>query len=108
VATFNSNVRRLFRPATIPSALLASVMAKTPVAESSTLAVMNRDAIHAELLELEGVLQDDRLSDYDRIALHGAQQALRHVLEPDTWHPASQTFYRIDNRPSEAASLLVH
>jgi hypothetical protein len=83
-------------------------MAKTPVAESSTLAVMNRDAIHAELLELEGVLQDDRLSDYDRIALHGAQQALRHVLEPDTWHPASQTFYRIDNRPSEAASLLVH
>jgi hypothetical protein len=83
-------------------------MAKTPVAESSTLAVMNRDAIHAELLELEGVLQDDRLSDYDRIALHGAQQALRHVLEPDTWRPASQTFYRIDNRPSEAASLLVH
>jgi hypothetical protein len=83
-------------------------MAKTPVAESSTLAVMNRDAIHAELLELEGVLQDDRLSDYDRIALHGAQQALRHVLEPDTWHPASQTFYRIDNRPSEAVSLLVH
>jgi hypothetical protein len=38
-------------------------MAKTPVAESSTLAVMNRDVIHAELLELEGVLQDDRLSD---------------------------------------------
>jgi hypothetical protein len=83
-------------------------MAKTPVAESSTLAIMNRDAIHAELLELEGVLQDDRLSDYDRIALHGAQQALRHVLEPDTWQPASQTFYRIDNRPSEAVSLLVH
>jgi hypothetical protein len=83
-------------------------MAKTPVAESSTLAVMNRDAIHAELLELEGVLQDDRLSDHDRIALHGAQQALRHVLEPDTWHPASQTFYRIDKRPSEAVSLLVH
>jgi hypothetical protein len=83
-------------------------MAKTPVAESSTLAIMNRDAIHAEPLELEGVLQDDRLSDYDRIALHGAQQALRHVLEPDTWQPASQTFYRIDNRPSEAVSLLVH
>jgi hypothetical protein len=69
---------------------------------------MNRDAILAELLELEGMLQDDRLSDYDRIALHGAQQALRHVFEPDTWHPASQTFYRIDNRPSEAVSLLVH
>ena len=83
-------------------------MAKTPIAESSTLAVMNRDAIHAELLELEGVRQDDRLSDHDRIALHGAQQALRHVIEPDTWQPASQTFYRIDNRPSEAVSLLVH
>jgi hypothetical protein len=45
------------------------------------------------------MLQDDRLSDYERIALHGAQQALRNILEPDTWHPASQTFYRIDNRP---------
>ena len=69
---------------------------------------MNRDAINAELLELEGMLQDDRLSDYDRIALHGAQQALRNILQPDSWHPASQTFYRIDNRPSEAGSLLVH
>ena len=70
--------------------------------------MINRDAINAELLEIEGMLQDDRLSDYDRIALHGAQQALRNILEPDTWHPASQTFYRIDNRPSEAGSLLVH
>ena len=35
----------------------ASVMAKTPIAESSTLAVMNRDAIHAELLELEGYVK---------------------------------------------------
>lgn len=69
---------------------------------------MNRDAINAELLEIEGMLQDDRLSDYDRIALHGAQQALRHILGPDIWHPASQTFYRIENRPSEAGSLLVH
>ena len=69
---------------------------------------MKRDAINAELLELEGMLQDNRLKDYDRIALHGAQQALRNILEPDTWHRASQTFYRIDNRPSEAGLLLVH
>ena len=69
---------------------------------------MDRDAIRTELLELEGMLQDDRLSDYDRVALHGAQQALRHILQPDTWQAASQTFYRIDNRPSEAVSLLVH
>jgi hypothetical protein len=32
-------------------------MAKTPIAESSTLAVMNRDAIHAELPELEGYVK---------------------------------------------------
>jgi hypothetical protein len=69
---------------------------------------MSRDAIRTELLELEGMLQDTRLSDYDRVALHGAQQALRHILQPDTWQSASQTFYRIDNRPSEAVSLLVH
>jgi hypothetical protein len=69
---------------------------------------MNRDAILAELMEIEGMLQDDRLNDQDRIALHGAQQAMRNILDPDTWQPASQTFYRIDNRPSEAASLLVH
>ena len=63
---------------------------------------MTRDAILAELLEIEGMFQDDRLKDEDRQALHGAQQAPRHVLD------ASQTFYRIDNRPSEAGSLLVH
>ena len=43
-----------------------------------------------------------------RHALHGAQQALCNVLEADTWHPASQTFYRIDNRPSEIVSFLTH
>jgi hypothetical protein len=69
---------------------------------------MNRDAILTELLELEGMLQDDRLNDHDRLALHGAQQALRNIIEPETWHPASQTFYRIDNKPSEAGSLLLH
>ena len=44
------------------------------------------------------------LSDEDRHALHGAQQALRNVLDRETWHPASQTFYRIDSRPIEPAS----
>jgi hypothetical protein len=58
-------------------------------------AAMTRDAIMAELLEIEGLLQDDRLNDNDRHALHGAQQALRNILDPETWHQASQTFYRI-------------
>lgn len=58
---------------------------------------MNRDAIEAEPLEIEGMLLDGRLKDEDRHALHGAQQALRNVLDRETWHPASQTF-----------SLLVH
>jgi hypothetical protein len=39
------------------------------------------------VLELEGLLQDERLKDEDRHALHGAQQALRNVLDPATWHP---------------------
>ena len=59
--------------------------------------MINRDAILAELLEIESLLQDD-------FALHGAQQALRNILEPDTWHQASQTFYRIDNRPIRGES----
>ena len=46
------------------------------------------------------------MSDHNRIALHGAQQALRHVIEPDTWQPASQTFYRIDKRSGVAARSL--
>jgi hypothetical protein len=71
-------------------------------------AAMTRDAIMAELLEIEGLLQGDRLNDDDRHALHGAQQALRNILDPETWHQASQTFYRIDNKPSEADSLLLH
>jgi hypothetical protein len=69
---------------------------------------MDRDAILTELLEIEGTLQDDRLNDDDRHSLLGAQQALRNILDRDTWHPASQTFYRIDKRPSEAGSLLLH
>jgi hypothetical protein len=59
-------------------------MGATPILESSKFSIINRDAILAELLELEGMLQDDRFSDYDHIALHGAQQTQRHVLEPDT------------------------
>jgi hypothetical protein len=69
---------------------------------------MDRDAIHAELLEIEGILLDDRLNDDDRHALPGAAQALRHVLDAATWQPASQTFYRVGRRPSEAGSALVH
>jgi hypothetical protein len=65
---------------------------------------MDRDAILAELREIEGIPLDDE----DRHALYGAQQALRNVLDGSTWHRASQTFYRIDDRPSEAASLRVH
>ena len=69
---------------------------------------MKRDAIIAELLALEAMLQDDRLDDNDRLALHGAQQALRHIIQPEIWQRASRTFYRIDNRSSEAGSLLIH
>jgi hypothetical protein len=62
----------------------------------------------AELFEIEGQLQDERLKEDDRHALHGAQQALRNVLDRDTWQPASQTFYQIDNRPIAPASPLIH
>jgi hypothetical protein len=70
--------------------------------------VMDRDAIAAELLEIEALFQDERLKDENRCALYGAQQALRHILDRDTWHTASQTFYRLDARPIELGSLLVH
>jgi hypothetical protein len=52
---------------------------------------MTRDDVEAELLEIEALLQDRGLKDDNRHALHGAQQALRHVLDSDTWPPASQT-----------------
>jgi hypothetical protein len=68
----------------------------------------DRDRIEAEILEIETLLADDQLSDEDRAALHGAQQALRNVLDPDTWHPASQTFYRTDARPAETVSKRKH
>jgi hypothetical protein len=53
------------------------------------LSDMNRDAMFAELLELEALLQAI-VCGYDHIALH--EQALRHILESDAWHPSSQTF----------------
>ena len=59
--------------------------------------ILNRDAIIAERIELEGLLQDDRLNDYDRLALHGAQRALQHIIEPDIWRSASQSFRRMDS-----------
>ena len=66
------------------------------------------EAIIAELIEIEAMLEDDRLSDADRFALYGAQQALRNVLEPDMWQTASQSFYRLDNRPSDPPSKARH
>jgi len=69
---------------------------------------MTRDEVEAELLEIEALLQDERIKVEDRHALHGAQQALRNVLDQDTWHSASQTFYRLDARSTEAGFTLVN
>ena len=49
---------------------------------------MTLDAIMTELLEIEGLLQDEGLNDNDRHALHGAQQALRNILDPETLAPS--------------------
>ncbi len=54
------------------------------------------------------MLEDTRLSDSDRFALYGASQALRNILDAATWSPASQTFYRLEDRPAPVASVLVH
>jgi hypothetical protein len=67
-----------------------------------------KDRIESEILEIEALLSDIRISDEHRAALHGAQQALRNVLDPETWHPASQTFYRVGARPTEAESKRRH
>jgi hypothetical protein len=64
--------------------------------------------LEAEILEIDALLEDARLSDECRAALEGAQQALRNVLYPETWHTASQTFYRINARPIEAESKSRH
>ena len=70
--------------------------------------MIDREAITAELSEIEALLADDRLKDEDRFALFGAVQALSHILDPDTWQPASQTFHRVGHRPIEAPSKLRH
>jgi hypothetical protein len=70
--------------------------------------MLDRDAIINELAEIEHMLQDERLSDDDRFALMGASQVLRHVLDRETWQSASQSFYRLDARPDEAASSRRH
>jgi hypothetical protein len=69
---------------------------------------MDRERIETELAEIELMLADDRLKDEDRFALFGASQALRHILDPDTWHPASQTFYRLGDRPMPSPSDRQH
>jgi len=70
--------------------------------------MMDRDAILAELIEIEGMLLDDRLKEEDRHCLHGAAQALRNVLDASTWAAASQSFYRVGERPREAGSVRLH
>ncbi|KYK50027.1 hypothetical protein A1D31_22205 [Bradyrhizobium liaoningense] len=70
--------------------------------------MIDRDAIAAELAEIELLLADTRLKDEDRFALFGAVQALSNILDPDTWDPASQTFYRLGHRPLEVASNRQH
>jgi hypothetical protein len=52
--------------------------------------MINRDAILAELLEIESLLQDDRPT---RIGMRSTahSRALRKIFEPDIWHQASQT-----------------
>jgi hypothetical protein len=72
------------------------------------MALKDEQAIRAELLEIEALLLDDQLKDEDRTALYGAQQALRNVLDPETWQTASQTFYRPGARPDEPASNRQH
>ena len=52
----------------------------THVVESNYVGGMNRDAILTELLELEGMLQDDRLKDHDRLAL--AVSAAQRICNP--------------------------
>ena len=61
----------------------------------------------AELLEIEGMLQDEHLKDEVRQALNGAAQALYWVLDHDS-QSASQTFYRNGARTAVAGSAIIH
>ncbi|KRR21390.1 hypothetical protein CQ14_07000 [Bradyrhizobium lablabi] len=70
--------------------------------------MIDRDAIITELSEIKAMIADDRLKDEDRFALFGAVQALSHVLDPDTWQPPSQTFYKLGDRPIPSPSAKQH
>jgi hypothetical protein len=59
-----------------------------------------------ELLAIEAPPSGGSIERQRSVCAFGAQQALRNVLDPE-WQQASQTFFRIDNRPSEAVSLLL-
>lgn len=63
-----------------------------------------KDRILAELLEITEVLLDHRLPEEDRAALQGAQQALRNLLDPGAWEPASEIFFRIGGRTKSAGT----
>lgn len=69
---------------------------------------MRTNEIEIELMEIEAQLDDGRLSEDCRQALHGAAQALRWVLEPDEWATPTQTFYPLARRPLEPVSRAVH
>ncbi|MGJ4944267.1 hypothetical protein ACQR1W_27120 [Bradyrhizobium sp. HKCCYLS1011] len=66
--------------------------------------MIDREAISTELAEIEHMLQDTRLSLDTRFALMGASQALRHVLDPETWQSASQNVLSSGRRADEAAA----
>lgn len=70
--------------------------------------MISRDALERELTEIELLLADESMMDEDRFALFGASQALRYVLDPETWHPASQTFYPLGARPWQSPSDKQH
>jgi hypothetical protein len=70
--------------------------------------MIDRNAIITELSEIKAMLADNRLKDEDRFALFGAVQALSHVLDPETWEPASQTFYKLGARPLASPSGRQH
>jgi hypothetical protein len=71
-------------------------------------AMIERDAFLAELLEIESLLQDDRLNDQDRYALRRTAGPCDISWSRTPGTKPSQTFYRINNRPSKAVSLLLH
>ena len=61
-----------------------------------------------ELLEIEGILFDDRLNDRTATLCTGQCKPFGTVLDAATVATASQTFYRVGRPRSEAGSALVH